>query len=65
MRTSFITGGTPGGFGPAHAVVTPKRGDNVVLTARRPHPLKAWAGSHGDRALVLPLDVTAPPPADP
>ncbi|MFD5569498.1 SDR family NAD(P)-dependent oxidoreductase [Streptomyces cadmiisoli] len=58
MKTWFITGGTPGGFGPAYADVALERGDNVVLTARRPHLLDAWAGPHGDRALVLPLDVT-------
>ncbi|GGN44872.1 SDR family NAD(P)-dependent oxidoreductase [Streptomyces fuscichromogenes] len=58
MKTWFITGGTPGGFGPAYADVALERGDNVVLTARRPHLLDEWAGSHGDRVLVLPLDVT-------
>jgi NAD(P)-dependent dehydrogenase (short-subunit alcohol dehydrogenase family) len=58
MKTWFITGGTPGGFGPAYADVALERGDNVVLTARRPHLLDDWAGPHGDRALVLPLDVT-------
>jgi NAD(P)-dependent dehydrogenase (short-subunit alcohol dehydrogenase family) len=33
-------------------------GDQVVLTARRPAELAAWAQAHGDRALVVPLDVT-------
>ncbi|MFF9157606.1 SDR family NAD(P)-dependent oxidoreductase [Streptomyces sp. NPDC014846] len=58
MKTWFITGGTPGGFGPAYADVALERGDNVALTARRPHLLDDWARRHGDRALVLPLDVT-------
>ncbi|WP_031075756.1 SDR family NAD(P)-dependent oxidoreductase [Streptomyces sp. NRRL WC-3742] len=58
MKTWFITGGTPGGFGPAYAEVALEHGDNVALTARRPHLLDAWAARHGDRALVLPLDVT-------
>lgn len=58
MKTWFITGGTPGGFGMAHADVALERGHNVVLTARRPELLRAWAEPHGDRVLVLPLDVT-------
>ncbi|GAA2343491.1 SDR family NAD(P)-dependent oxidoreductase [Dactylosporangium salmoneum] len=58
MRTWFITGGTPGGFGPAFADAALGAGDRVVLTARRPEALKDWAQRHGDRALVLPLDVT-------
>ncbi|MEU6343135.1 SDR family NAD(P)-dependent oxidoreductase [Streptomyces sp. NPDC046977] len=58
MRTWFITGGTPGGFGMAYAEVALEDGDNVVLTARRPGLLEEWAREHGDRVLVLPLDVT-------
>lgn len=58
MKTWFITGGTPGGFGPAYADLALERGDTVVLTARRPHLLDDWARPHGERALVLPLDVT-------
>ncbi|AUA16427.1 SDR family NAD(P)-dependent oxidoreductase [Streptomyces sp. SID8382] len=58
MKTWFITGGTPGGFGMAYADTALERGDNVVLTARRPHLLDEWAKSHGEKALVLPLDVT-------
>ncbi|MEV1010112.1 SDR family NAD(P)-dependent oxidoreductase [Streptomyces sp. NPDC049881] len=58
MKTWFITGGTPGGFGPAYADAALGRGDNVVLTARRPQLLADWARPHGGRALVLPLDVT-------
>ncbi|MGW5306054.1 SDR family NAD(P)-dependent oxidoreductase [Streptomyces griseoluteus] len=58
MRTWFITGGTPGGFGMAYAEAALELGDNVVLTARRPHLLDDWAARHGDRVLVLPLDVT-------
>ncbi|MET7484492.1 SDR family NAD(P)-dependent oxidoreductase [Streptomyces sp. NPDC005538] len=58
MKTWFVTGGTPGGFGPAYADLALERGDNVVLTARRPQLLDDWASPHGERALVLPLDVT-------
>lgn len=54
----FITGGTPGGFGMAYADAVLEIGDRVVLTARRPGELQTWAQSHGDRVLVLPLDVT-------
>lgn len=58
MKTWFITGGSPGGFGMAYADAALERGDNVVLTARRPQLLKEWAAAHGDKVLVLPLDVT-------
>jgi len=58
MTTWFITGGTPGGFGMAYADVALERGDNVVLTARRPHLLEEWAARHRDRVLVHALDVT-------
>ncbi|MGW1730836.1 SDR family NAD(P)-dependent oxidoreductase [Streptomyces sp. NPDC001999] len=61
MRTWFITGGTPGGFGMAYADAALELGDNVVLTARRPHLLDDWAAHHGDRVLVHPLDVTDAP----
>ncbi|WP_179470615.1 SDR family NAD(P)-dependent oxidoreductase [Mycolicibacterium vinylchloridicum] len=54
----FITGGTPGGFGMAYADAALEVGDRVVLTARRPAELDSWARPHGDRVLVLPLDVT-------
>ncbi|MEV7203063.1 oxidoreductase [Streptomyces griseoluteus] len=58
MKTWFITGGTPGGFGMAYADAALERGDNVVLTARRPRLLDEWAARHGDRVLVHALDVT-------
>jgi NADP-dependent 3-hydroxy acid dehydrogenase YdfG len=57
-RTWFITGGTPGGFGVAFAEAALETGDQVVLTARRPAELEAWAQIYGDRALVVALDVT-------
>ncbi|OBF06905.1 SDR family NAD(P)-dependent oxidoreductase [Mycobacterium sp. 852002-10029_SCH5224772] len=57
-KTWFITGGTPGGFGMAFADAALEIGDRVVLTARRPTELSDWAQQHGDRVLVLPLDVT-------
>jgi NADP-dependent 3-hydroxy acid dehydrogenase YdfG len=58
MRTWFITGGTPGGFGSAYAEAALDVGDRVVLTARRVERLKEWAQAYGDRVLILPLDVT-------
>jgi len=60
MRTWFVTGGTPGGFGMAYADAALETGDRVVLTARRPEELRDWARRHGDRVLVLELDVTDP-----
>ncbi|KUI35424.1 short-chain dehydrogenase [Mycobacterium sp. IS-1496] len=57
-RNWFITGGTPGGFGMAFAEAALEAGDRVVLTARRPAELDTWAQTHGDRVLVVPLDVT-------
>lgn len=57
-RNWFITGGTPGGFGMAFADAALEAGDRVVLTARRPAELSAWARIHRDRVLVVPLDVT-------
>jgi NAD(P)-dependent dehydrogenase (short-subunit alcohol dehydrogenase family) len=57
-RNWFITGGTPGGFGMAFAEAALDVGDRVVLTARRPAELDGWAREHGDRVLVVPLDVT-------
>ncbi|MET7402366.1 SDR family NAD(P)-dependent oxidoreductase [Dactylosporangium sp. NPDC005572] len=61
MRTWFITGGTPGGFGMAYAEAALEAGDRVVLTARRTEPLDSWAKTLRDRVLVLPLDVTDAP----
>ncbi|GAA1535346.1 SDR family NAD(P)-dependent oxidoreductase [Kribbella lupini] len=60
MRTWFITGGTPGGFGPAFAEAALDSGDRVAITSRRPAELAAWAEPYGDAVLVLPLDVTDP-----
>lgn len=59
-RTWFITGGTPGGFGLAFAEAALETGDQVTVTARRPAELADWRAQYGDRALVLPLDVTDP-----
>jgi NAD(P)-dependent dehydrogenase (short-subunit alcohol dehydrogenase family) len=58
MRSWFITGGTPGGFGMAFAEAALEIGDRVALTARRPAELDPWAQAYGDRVLVVPLDVT-------
>ncbi|WP_433229203.1 SDR family NAD(P)-dependent oxidoreductase [Micromonospora sp. CA-248260] len=58
MRTWFITGGTPGGFGLFYAEAALKQGDHVAVTSRRPSELREWAEPYGARVLVLPLDVT-------
>ncbi|MEV0714810.1 oxidoreductase [Asanoa sp. NPDC050611] len=58
MRTWFVTGGTPGGFGMAYASAALDAGDRVVLTARRVELLRDWERAQAGRALVLPLDVT-------
>ncbi|MEU3641860.1 SDR family NAD(P)-dependent oxidoreductase [Lentzea sp. NPDC034063] len=58
MKTWFITGGTPGGFGQTYAEAALAQGDQVVLTARRPDELREWAAQHGDRVVLLKLDVT-------
>ena len=59
MKTSFITGGTPGGFGIAYAEAALEAGDRVALTTRRPAEMPDWARPRGDRVLLLPLDVVA------
>jgi NAD(P)-dependent dehydrogenase (short-subunit alcohol dehydrogenase family) len=58
MKTWFITGGTPGGFGLTYAEAALQQGDQVVVTARRPSELREWADQYGDRVSVLELDVT-------
>ncbi|GAB2620385.1 short-chain dehydrogenase/reductase [Paractinoplanes abujensis] len=58
MRTWFITGATPGGFGLVYAEAALRAGDQVAVTARRPAELREWAETYGDRVLVLQLDVT-------
>jgi NAD(P)-dependent dehydrogenase (short-subunit alcohol dehydrogenase family) len=60
MRTWFITGGTPGGFGMAYAEAALEIGDRVVLTARRTAQLEEWSRNFDGRVLVVPLDVTDP-----
>ncbi len=57
-KTWFVTGGTPGGFGMAFAEAALEIGDRVALTARRPHELRSWTEKYGERALVVPMDVT-------
>ena len=57
-RRWFITGGTPGNFGMAFAEAALETGDRVALTSRRPEELASWAREAGDRALVVPMDVT-------
>jgi NADP-dependent 3-hydroxy acid dehydrogenase YdfG len=49
MRTWFITGGTPGGFGMAYAEAALEIGDRVVLTARRTAQLEEWSRNFDGR----------------
>ncbi|KWX66476.1 SDR family NAD(P)-dependent oxidoreductase [Mycobacterium sp. NAZ190054] len=58
MKTWFVTGGTPGGFGIAIAEAALDAGDRVALTVRRPAEVQSWARGYGDRVLVLTVDVT-------
>jgi NAD(P)-dependent dehydrogenase (short-subunit alcohol dehydrogenase family) len=55
----FITGCSTG-FGRELATAVLDRGARCVVTARRPESVRDIAAGHGDRALVLPLDVTEP-----
>ncbi|MEH3129667.1 MAG: SDR family NAD(P)-dependent oxidoreductase [Mycolicibacterium neoaurum] len=57
-RRWFITGGTPGNFGMAFAEAALEAGDRVTITSRRPQELADWADRHGDRVLVVPLELT-------
>jgi len=57
MRSWFITGASKGlGLEFARAALT--RGDRVAAAARTSGGLDELAAAHGDRLLVLPLDVT-------
>lgn len=55
----FITGCSTG-FGRELAKMVLDRGYRAVVTARDPAKVEDIASPHGDRALVLPLDVTDP-----
>jgi NAD(P)-dependent dehydrogenase (short-subunit alcohol dehydrogenase family) len=55
----FITGCSTG-FGRELAKMVLDRGFRAVVTARDPAKVEDIAGHHGDRALVLQLDVTDP-----
>src|SRR3712207_165155 len=56
-RVWFITGCSTG-FGRELARRVLERGDRCVVTARNPGQVEEVAAPHGERALVLPLDVT-------
>lgn len=58
-KVYFITG-TSSGFGHALAEAALKRGDTVVLTARKPEAVAALVQQYPERALALRLDVTKP-----
>jgi len=57
MKTWFITG-TSRGFGREWALAALGRGDQVVATARDAEANRDLHEGYGERALVLPLDVT-------
>jgi len=50
--------GASSGIGLALAEALAARGARVAVSARRAAPLQAFADSHGERALALPLDMT-------
>lgn len=56
-KTWFITGCSTG-FGRELARQVLERGDRAVLTARNPSQIQELSVRHGDKTLVLPLDVT-------
>jgi NAD(P)-dependent dehydrogenase (short-subunit alcohol dehydrogenase family) len=56
-RVWFITGAGRG-FGRQFTQAALAAGDRVVATARRPEALGDLAAEHGERLVVLPLDVT-------
>ncbi len=59
QRVWVITGCSTG-FGRALTEAVLDRGEIVVATARKPQQLEDLAQPHGDRILILPLDVTQP-----
>jgi NAD(P)-dependent dehydrogenase (short-subunit alcohol dehydrogenase family) len=59
----FITGCSTG-FGRELAKAVLERGYRAVVTARNPEAVRDIAAEHGDRALVLKLDVTDPAEVD-
>lgn len=56
----WLITGCSTGLGRALTEAVLERGEIVVATARKPQQLKDLAQQHGDRILVLPLDVTKP-----
>ncbi|MDQ6768464.1 MAG: oxidoreductase [Gemmatimonadota bacterium] len=62
-RVWFITGCSTG-FGRELAKLVLERGYRAVVTARNPAKVEDIAAPHGDRALVLELDVTDPVEVD-
>lgn len=56
-KTYFITG-TASGFGRALAEAVLERGDQAVLTARKPASIDDLARLYPSAALAVPLDVT-------
>ncbi len=56
----WLITGCSTGFGRELAKLVLTRGWRAVVTARKPDQVKDIADGHGDRALVLPLDVTRP-----
>jgi len=58
MSKVYIITGTSSGFGRALAEAVLERGDQVVLTARKPESVSDLVEKHGNNALAVRLDVT-------
>ena len=58
MSKVYLITGTSSGFGRSLAEAVLKRGDKVVLTARKPEDVEELAAQHKDNALAVRLNVT-------
>lgn len=58
MSKVYLITGTSTGFGRSLAEAVLERGDNVVLTARKPEQVAQLAQAHSDNAIAVRLDVT-------
>ncbi|MDF5732359.1 MAG: SDR family NAD(P)-dependent oxidoreductase, partial [Rhizonema sp. PD38] len=58
MSKVYLITGTSSGFGRALAEAALKRGDKVILTARKLTDIEELAAQYKDNALAVKLDVT-------